>query len=99
MDSDLETSREIRNWIKIFQNAQNVNKMQDFTVALNNLRQALSGLNPEMKMFNENLEDHNSLHETSAFPPSTVTFKEPNPLASLRNDEGADLIIAFCIGS
>ena len=59
MDLDLEMSRELRNWAKIFQNAQNINRMQDFTVALNNLRQALSGLNPEMKMFNENITKSN----------------------------------------
>jgi len=59
MVSDLETSREIRGWVKMFQNAQDVKKMQDFTIALNNLHQAFSGLNPEMKMFNENITKSN----------------------------------------
>lgn len=59
MVTDLEMSRELRGWAKIFQNAQDVKKMQDFTAALYNLRQAFSALNPEMKMFNENITKSN----------------------------------------
>ena len=33
--------------------------MQDFTAALYNLRQAFAALNPEMKMFNENITKSN----------------------------------------
>ncbi len=59
MDSDLETIQEFRRWIKMFKNAQDIQKMQDFTVALYNLRQAFAALNPEMKMFNENIMKSN----------------------------------------
>lgn len=59
MVTDLETSRELRGWVKIFQNAQDVKKMQDFTAALYNLHQAFSAINPEMKLFNENINKSN----------------------------------------
>ncbi len=59
MASDLEILRELRLWAKVFQNAQDVKKMQDFTAGLYNLRQAFSALNPEMKMFNENITKSN----------------------------------------
>lgn len=59
MASDLEMLRELRLWGKMFQNAQDVKKMQEFTAALYNLRQAFSALNPEMKMFNENITKSN----------------------------------------
>ncbi|MGB8217321.1 MAG: hypothetical protein WCE94_08470 [Candidatus Methanoperedens sp.] len=45
--------------VDIIQNAQNIKNIQELTATLNNLRQALSGLNPEMKMFNENITKSN----------------------------------------
>ncbi len=59
MVSDSDISRETRGWIKIFQNAQSKKKLDDFKVTLNNLQGAFSGLNSEMKMFNDNITKSN----------------------------------------
>ncbi len=59
MASDLEMLREVRLWAKMFKSAQDIQKMQEFTAALYNLRQAFSALNPEMKLFNENITKSN----------------------------------------
>lgn len=56
MVSDVEV---LRDFVEIIQNAQSINRMQEFTITLDNLRQTLSGLNPEMKMFNENITKSN----------------------------------------
>ncbi len=59
MASDFEMVRELRLWAKMFKDVEDVKKMQEFTAALYNLRQAFSALNPEMKMFNENITKSN----------------------------------------
>lgn len=59
MASEIDTSREVRGWIKIFQNDENKRKLEMFTITLNGLRQAFSNLNQEMKMFNENATKSN----------------------------------------
>lgn len=45
--------------VEILQNAQSIKNLQELTSTLNNLHQAFSGLNPEMKMFNENITKSN----------------------------------------
>ena len=55
MNSDIE----VMDLVEILQNAQSIKNLQELTSTLNNLHQALSGLNPEMKMFNENITKSN----------------------------------------
>ncbi len=55
MYSDIQ----IMDLVEILQNAQSIKNLQELTSTLNNLHQAFSGLNPEMKMFNENITKSN----------------------------------------
>lgn len=59
MASELDYIREFRLWAKMLKNKEDIKKMEEFTGTLYNLRQAFSALNPEMKMFNENINKSN----------------------------------------
>ncbi len=54
-----EESRELRNWVKLLKDGQNAKKIENFTITLNNLQHAFSGLNYEMKEFNKNSKKSN----------------------------------------
>lgn len=58
--NDLTTaSRELRGWIKLSQNSENVKKIEAFTSSLDHLSVSFSKLNAEMQAFNENATKSN----------------------------------------
>lgn len=57
--SELEELRELRKLGELVLNGYKIKTIQDSTIALGNLKVAFSGLNSEMKAFNENVTKSN----------------------------------------